>query len=322
MRNRMLIGLALAIISAATFGTSGSVAKGLLDSGWSPLAAVTWRVGVATLVLLVPALLMLRGRWHLLRTGWVSMALFGLLAVAACQLTYFLAVERISVAVALLLEYLGIILVVGWLWLRHGQRPRPLTIVGAAVAVAGLAFVLNLFGAIEIDLLGVFWGLCAAVGLAAYFIISADESTGLPPLVLATGGLAIGTAGLVAVGLVGILPMTTATGDVQLAGAALPWWAAVLLLGVVAAAISYATGIAATRRLGSKLGSFVGLTEVMFSFLWAWVLLGQMPAAIQLLGGALILTGVVLVKLDERPTDLLPEQAREADDARPQPVEV
>src|SRR5690606_22321682 len=237
MRSRMLIGLALAVISAATFGTSGSLAKGLLDAGWSPGAAVTWRAGIGAPALLLPALLMLRGRWHLLRTGWPSMALFGLLAVAGCQLTYFLAVERISVAVALLLEYLGIILVVGWLWLRHGQRPRPLTIVGAAVAVAGLAFVLNLFGAIEIDLLGVFWGLCAAVGLAAYFIISADESTGLPPLVLATGGLAIGTAGLVAVGLVGILPMTTATGDVQLAGAALPWWAAVLLLGVVAAAI-------------------------------------------------------------------------------------
>lgn len=322
MRHRMLIGLALAIVSAATFGTSGSVAKGLLDSGWSPLAAVTWRVGVATLVLLPPALLMLRGRWHLLRTGWVSMALFGLLAVAACQLTYFLAVERISVAVALLLEYLGIILVVGWLWLRHGQRPRPLTIVGAAVAVAGLIFVLDLFGALEIDLLGVFWGLCAAVGLAAYFIISADESTGLPPLVLATGGLGIGTAGLVLVGLTGILPMTTATSDVQLASAALPWWAAILLLGVVAAAVSYATGIAATRRLGSKLGSFVGLTEVMFSFLWAWLLLGQMPAAVQLLGGALILTGVVLVKLDERPTDLLQAQGQAVDDASPQPLEV
>lgn len=322
MHHRMLTGLALAIISAATFGTSGSVAKGLLDSGWSPLAAVTWRVGVATLVLLIPALLMMRGRWHLLRTGWVSMALFGLLAVAACQLTYFLAVERISVAVALLLEYLGIILVVGWLWLRHGQRPRPLTIIGAAVAMAGLAFVLDLFGAVEVDLLGVFWGLCAAVGLAAYFVISADESTGLPPLVLATGGLAIGTAGLVAVGLAGVLPMTTATGDVQLAGAELPWWVAILALGVVAAAISYATGIAATRRLGSKLGSFVGLTEVMFSFVWAWVLLGQMPAVIQLLGGALILSGVVLVKLDERPDDLLPKEPQVIEVATPQPLEV
>ena len=322
MRSRTLIGLALAIISAATFGTSGSLAKGLLDTGWSPLAAVTWRVGVAALLLLVPAALMMRGRWHLLRTGWLSMAIFGALAVAACQLAYFLAVERISVAVALLLEYLGIILVVGWLWLRHGQRPRPLTIIGAAVAVAGLVFVLDLFGAIEIDLLGVVWGLCAAVGLAVYFVVSADDSTGLPPLVLATGGLALGTVALVATGLAGILPMTTASADVQLAGTPVPWWMAVLALGVIAAAIAYATGIAATRRLGSKVASFVGLTEVMFSFVWAWVLLGQMPAAIQLLGGLLILTGVVLVKLDERPDDLHPGEPHPQPEGEPEPVRV
>lgn len=312
MQSRTLVGLALAVLSAATFGISGSLAKGLLDTGWSPGAAVTWRVGVAALVLLIPAALLMRGRWHLLRTGWFSMALFGLIAVAACQLAYFLAVQRISVAVALLLEYLGIILVVAWLWLRHGQRPRPLTILGAAVAVAGLIFVLDVFGAVEVDLIGVVWGLCAAVGLAVYFIVSADTTTGLPPLVLATGGLTIGTLALVLAGLVGIVPMVTATGDVQLAGADVPWWVAILTLGVVAAAIAYATGIAATRRLGSKLGSFVGLTEVMFSFVWAWILLGQMPAPIQLLGGVLILTGVVLVKADERPEDVHPGEPQPA----------
>ena len=322
MRSRTLVGLTFAVLSAMTFGTSGALAKGLLDTGWSPGAAVTWRVGVAALVLLVPGALMMRGRWHLLRRGWVSMALFGLLAVAGCQLAYFLAVERISVAVALLLEYLGIILVVGWLWARHGQRPRPLTVAGAAVAVAGLIFVLDVFGAVQVDLIGVAWGLVAAVGLAVYFVVSADDSTGLPPLVLATGGLTIGTLALVAAGLVGIVPMTTATADVRLADLSLPWWGAILLLGVVAAAFAYATGIAATRRLGSKLGSFVGLTEVMFSFVWAWVLLGQMPAAIQLLGGLLILTGVVLVKLEERPAGLPSAEQRPRLEEHPEPAGV
>ena len=322
MRSRMLIGLALAVISAATFGTSGSLAKGLLDAGWSPGAAVTWRVGIGAGFLLLPALLMLRGRWHLLRTGWPSMALFGLLAVAGCQLAYFLAVERISVAVALLLEYLGIILVVGWLWWRHGLRPRPLTVLGAAVAVAGLAFVLDVFGVAEIDMIGVMWGLIAAVGMAAYYVMSADETTGLPPLVLATGGLTVGTLILLLAGLVGVVPMTRTTADVVLGGNSLPWWSVILILGVVAATLAYATGVAATRRLGSKLASFVGLTEVLFSFIWAWVLLGQMPAWVQLFGGALILAGVVLVKLDERPSEVHPEEPLTQDETRSQPAGV
>lgn len=324
MQTRTLAGLTLAIISAAAFGMAGSLAKGLLDTGWSPGAAVTWRVSTAALVLIIPALLMMRGRWHLLRTGWPSMVLFGVVAVAACQLSYFLAVERISVAVALLLEYLGIILVVGWLWLRHGERPRPLTIVGAAVAVAGLVFVLDVFGAVQIDMIGVLWGLGAAVGLAVYFLVSADDTTGLPPLVLATGGLSVGALALTVAGLLGIVPMRTARADVMLGGQALPWWGAILILGIVAAALAYATGVAATRRLGSKLASFVGLTEVMFSFGWAWILLGQMPAAIQLFGGALILTGVVLVKLDERPEDVHPGEPlpQEQDETQPEPLGV
>lgn len=306
MSSRTLTGLGLAMVSAATFGTSGALARGLLESGWSPAAAVTWRVAIGGLALLLPSLWLMRGRWHLMRRGWITMALFGLLAVAACQLAYFLAVERISVAVALLLEYLGIILVVGWLWLRHGQRPRPLTVLGSGLAICGLVLVLNVFGAVEVDLLGVLFGLLAAVGLAAYFLLSADESTGLPPLVLATGGLLIGAAALSLAGLVGLLPMRTSTVNVDLAGAAVPWWVAMACLGVVAAAIAYATGVAATRRLGSKVASFVGLTEVLFSFVWAWLLVSELPAVIQLLGSLLILAGVIVVKFDERPGDLHP----------------
>ena len=75
-----------------------------------------------------------------------------------------------------------------------------------------------------------------------------------------------------------------------------------VLLGVVTAAVSYVAGIAAIRRLGSRLASFVALLEVVSGVLWAWLLLDQLPQAVQLLGGALILAGVVAVKRGERVT--------------------
>jgi drug/metabolite transporter (DMT)-like permease len=78
------------------------------------------------------------------------------------------------------------------------------------------------------------------------------------------------------------------------------WWLPVLGLGVVTAALAYVTGIAATRRLGSRLASFVALTEVLAALGFAWVLLGQAPRSIQLLGAALVLLGVVIVKSGER----------------------
>jgi drug/metabolite transporter (DMT)-like permease len=314
-------GLALALVSAAAFGSSGPFAKALLDGGWSPGAAVTARIGGAALVLLVPSLLLLRGRWHVLRRHAALLVTYGVVAMAAVQLAFFNAVTTLSVGVALLLEYLGVVLVVVWLWARHGQRPRRWTLAGVALAVAGLVLVLDLGGA-SVDLGGVLWGLGAAVGLAAYFVLSAREAAGLPPLVMACGGMVVATVALLLAGAVGVMPMRAGTDDVVLAGAVLPWWVPVLELVLLAAVIAYATGIAATRRLGSKVAGFVGLTEVMFSLLFAWLLLGELPVPVQLAGGALIVGGVLAVRYDElRGAAQRPVAARDDDASRdPAPV--
>lgn len=305
----LLVGLLLAIGSAAMFGTSGAVAKSLLVEGWSPGAAVTLRVLVGALLLAPFALVSMRGRWHLLRRSiaWVHLGLFGLVAVAGCQLFYFLAVERLSVGVALMLEYLGPILVVGWLWLARGQRPRPLTVGGIGLAVLGLLLVLDVLGDVQISTAGVLWGLAAAVGLAVFFVVGADDASGLPPMAFASVGMGLGALALLLSGVVGVVPMRWSVDDVLLAGMSAPWWVPVLWLGIVAAGLAYVTGIAAARALGAKVSSFVGLTEVMFAVLWAWLLLAELPALVQLAGGLLILAGVVCVKLDERPETAHPE---------------
>jgi drug/metabolite transporter (DMT)-like permease len=309
MDRTLRIGLTLALLAGLSFGSSGALAKPLLEVGWSPAAAVAARVALGALLLAVPAVFVMRGRWHTLRTGWSTILLFGLLGVATAQLAYFQAVQYVPVSVALLLEYLGIILVVAWLWLRHGERPRPLTVLGAGLAALGLAFVLDVFGALDINLVGVLWGLLAATGLAGYFVISGDDTVEVPPIAIASGGLAVGAAILGAAGATGLMAWEWDLGvEVQLAGVSVPAWADVLALGLVAAAVAYACGVAATRRLGSKLASFVGLSEVLFAVLFAWLLLGELPAPVQLLGGLFILAGVVAVKLDERPVPVLPEQ--------------
>jgi drug/metabolite transporter (DMT)-like permease len=138
------------------------------------------------------------------------------------------------------------------------------------------------------------------VGVATYFVISADEGNGLPPMALAAGGLLVGSLVLGVAGLVGVLPMEAATSAVTYAGSAVDWWVPLVLLGVVTAAVPYTTGIAASRRLGSRLASFVALLEVVSSVWWAWLLLHELPGAVQLFGGVLILAGVVAVKLGEK----------------------
>ncbi len=315
-------GLAFALMSAATFGTSGTFATSLIDARWSPGAAVTARIGVAALVLLGPAWWQLRpllpglragGRPLILRTAR-QVVVYGLVAVAGCQLFYFHAVQRLSVGVALLLEYLGVVLVVGWLWLVHGHRPRRLTVVGSVGALLGLALVLDLTGHQHVDVVGVLWGLGAAVGLAVFFVMSAGEEESLPPIVMACAAMIVGTVTFVVLGLVGALPMNATFGQVDFSGQRTSWLVPILGLSVLAAAFAYVAGITAARLLGAKLASFVGLTEVLFAVLFAWLLLGQLPSGLQLIGGAFIVGGVTLVRVDEmrrpeEPSVSVPEPA-------------
>lgn len=305
----MGLGLAAGLLSGITFGTSGSFATSLIRSGWTPGAAVLARIALAALVLSVPALVQARRRGVSARSVR-AIAVYGVVAVAAAQLCYFNAVAHLSVAVALLLEYSGILLVVLWGWMRRGRRPGVLTILAVAAALGGLVLVLDLAGARRLDAVGVLWAVGAALGLATYFIIAAESSEMVSPLLMTWGGLAIGAVVLGAVGAAGILPLHAVSADVVLLDRHVSWVVPVLGLAIVAAAVAYLAGIVAARILGARLASFVGLVEVLSAVACAWLLLGQHLDGTQAAGGVLVVAGIALMRIDEmrRPSGSREEQ--------------
>src|ERR1700712_417841 len=121
-------GMLVALLSAATFATSGPFAKSLLTTGWTPGSVVFLRIGGAALILAVPTARALKGRWGDLLRAWPQLVTYGLMAVAVPQLAFFYAVEHLSVGVALLLEYLGMVLVVVWQALVARRAPRRTTL--------------------------------------------------------------------------------------------------------------------------------------------------------------------------------------------------
>ena len=170
--------------------------------------------------------------------------------------------------------------------------------VGASRTVTGLLLAL---------LAAVTFGLSGALARGLLDTGWTPGSVVLVRIGLAAAGLVIGGLSLGILGLVGLLPMTATTQDVTMAGAAVAWWVPLVLLGLVTAAIAYVSGIAASRRLGSRVASFVALTEVVMGVHWAWLLLDERPRPIQLVGGILIMAGVVAVKLGERSVPTTPE---------------
>jgi drug/metabolite transporter (DMT)-like permease len=301
---RLTAGLALALASAAAFSLSGVFASGLLDTGWSPGAMVLARVAIAALVVLPLGILSLRGDWGPVRRNLGLIATYGAVSVAGCQFAYFSAVQYMPIGPALLIEYTAPAAVVLWFWLRHGQRPTKATIVGTLLAAAGLVLVLDLVsgapGATSVDPAGVAWALVAMLGVATYFVINAKADTGLPPIALAAGGLTTATLALGVLGATGLMPLEYTTASPAYGGTEVPWWLPVVGLGIITAAFAYVAGIAAGRLLGPRLSSFVGLSEVVAAIGFAWLLLGELPRPIQLVGGVLILAGVIAVQAGEK----------------------
>jgi len=298
-RSGLRLGLPLAIGAALSFGMSGAWARGLIDAGWTPGAAVTVRIWVAALVLLIPSILALRGRWVLLRRNVGVIAAYGLLAVTATQLFYFQAVAVMDVGLALLIEYTAPIAVVLWLWVRRGEKPTKRSILGAAIAFVGLVLMLDILTGRSVDVSGVLWAFGAMIGAAAYFLLSARSDTGLPPIALAGAGLLVSAVGLTVAGLIGVLPVVWNTDDVTFRFGTVPWFVPVLAIGIIATALAYVLGIASARLLGSRLASFIALAEVIAALMFGWMLLGQLPNVLQGVGAVLILAGVVVVKLGE-----------------------
>jgi drug/metabolite transporter (DMT)-like permease len=299
------LGLLFAVVSAFTFGLSGPFAKALMGAGWTPTAAVTARMAGGAAVMAVVA--------TFIRPGWIreavrhakTVVVYGIVPVAGAQLFYFNAVEHLSVGVALLLEYTAPILVVGYVWVTTRHKPTNLTLAGVALAIAGIVLVLNVFAGAHINGVGVAFGLAAAVCAACYFVmsdeVSADGDEGsLSSITLATGGLIVGAVTTALIGVTGVMPFRFTTNDTVVAGFTVSWVVPVIALAVIPTAIAYTLGIMGIARLRPRFASLVGLSEVMFAVLAAWLLLGEAITLTQAIGGAVVLVGLALARQGDR----------------------
>ncbi|MBC3194255.1 EamA family transporter [Pseudonocardia sp. C8] len=308
-RGHTLRGLAWLTVSSAGFGFSGPLGAAFLEAGWSSGLTTLLRIAGAALLLL-PVAIVLGYRHGLDRGGLRTIVLFGLFAVAGVQFCFFSALQHLSVGVALLLEFLAPVLLVLWTWLTTRRTPSAITLAGCVVALAGLVCVVDPFGPQRVDLVGVLWGLASAVCVCVYFAMPGGGGEGrLPPLLMISGGMVVGAAVLGATTLSGLTPATAGAGSGTLAGADLDWPLLLGMLVVLATALPYVTGVIGIRLLDTRVASFVGLSEVLFGVIAAWLLVSQWPTLMQALGGGLILGGIVLIRRAENRAVATPAEA-------------
>ncbi|WP_433479477.1 EamA family transporter [Spirillospora sp. CA-142024] len=290
-------GLGLALFSSVCFGASGPFGKALIEAGLGPLQAVWLRIAVAAAVL-VPLALALRGASaaRALRPHLRSVAVYGLAGVAGCQAFYFVAASRLPVGVAILLEFAGPVIVLGWLRLVRRAPVHRGAAAGVAIAMTGLALVVQVWSGLSLDPVGLAAGLGAAACQASYFLI-VDRLTGqVDPLVITSAGSVVAAAVLTVFAAPWALPWDVLPAHVPVAGHTAPGWALVAWIGIVSTVIAYLTGVAGLQRLSAQVGGAICYTEAVAAALIAWAALGERLTPVQMTGGAIVLAGAYIAQ--------------------------
>ena len=285
------LGALLRVVAAAfCWGLAAVFAKHAFEHGVPPARMAEARVTVALLVL-GPVLAWRRPA--LLRPPRSSLPLllgFGV-CVAAVNFAYYVAIDHLAVGVAISLQYTGPALVLGWSALAACRAPVRLAWVAAALTLAGAVLVTRaLDGLAALDGVGLAAGLASAVLFAAY-LLTAERAgrRGVPPATVLLWGFVAAVA---------------------VWSVAEPWWSwpfarlgdprtalAVLGVGIVGTLVPFFLAVGAVRVIPATTAGIAASSEPVFAAALAWLLLGQQLAAVQLLGGALVVGGVMLAQV-------------------------
>lgn len=285
------VGLSFAVASALCFGGSGPFAKPLITAGLTPLQ-VTWMRLAGAAVLMLPFVFR---HFDVVRRAPTLLLGYGLFAIAGVQAFYFAAIATVPVGVALLIEFLGPVLVLGWLKFVLRRPVTRAATIGVVIAVAGLACVVEIWAGLGVDPLGLLLALGAAGCQATYFLLS-DSGAEVDPRALAAYGLLLGAAVVTVIARPWHIDWSTLGEDIVLAGHTFPAMLAVGWIVVLSTVLAYLTGIVAVRKLSAPVAGAVAFLEPVVATVLAWWLLGQYLGPLQLAGGVLVLTGAYVAQ--------------------------
>jgi drug/metabolite transporter (DMT)-like permease len=286
--------------AALFFGVNASVAKVVLSAGIEASRLTALRCTGAALGLLVVLGLTAPSR---LRIRWRDLPTFvvlGLSGAALLQWLYFVAIDRLPVGVALLLEFTAPLMVAvhAALWRREPVRPRLWAALGTALG--GMALVAQVWRDTGLDGVGVAAGLASAACLATFYVLSQRTVARYHPLTSSFWLFTVGAAFWSIATPWWHFDRSVLDGSASLLGnladVQVPVWAAVVAVVIGGTLIPYSLEVAALRHLPPTVVGVVAMSEPVLAATVAWVWLGQALGPIQVVGGAIVLLGVALVQ--------------------------
>lgn len=293
------MGYFYALLAAFLFGANGSVSKVIMQSGFSAMQLTQMRVLGAAVISGLVLLILDKKSFYLPRKQWPIIIILGVVGVAMLQATYAFAIELLPVGIALLLEYLAVLLValVAFFFFKEKVRLRLWVAIG--FVMVGLVVVAEIWAS-TLNPVGVAWGLLAAISLATYFLVGEKQLKKISPLALSFWTMSVATvfwaplsgwwqlewSDFTAVASVG-------SGEDALS---LPLWAFFSWNVILGSFAPFLLSLSALKRLSATAAGIVATSEIAFAFVTAWLWLQEDLTVLQIVGASIVLGGIVVAQ--------------------------
>jgi drug/metabolite transporter (DMT)-like permease len=297
---RPRVGLIQVLAGATLFGVNAAVSKVVLATGVEPARLTALRCTGAAVTLLVILGLRSPGRLSVPLRDLPALAVLGLTGAALIQWLYFVAIERLPIGIALLLEFTGPVLVAVYSRLVLGHHVHRRVWLALGLALGGLGMMAQVWRDVGLDPVGVAAGLGAATCLATFYLLGKQTVERRDPLTLSFWMFAFAALFWAVVQPWWTFDVSTLGQQTPLLGAfdgvEVPVWLALAWIVGLGTLAPYALEVAALRHLSPTTTGVVGMLEPVLAAAVAWLWLKEVLNGVQVAGGLVMLVGVVLAQ--------------------------
>jgi drug/metabolite transporter (DMT)-like permease len=293
------LGYLLVALSAACSALNGSLARYLLDDGMSAVRLSQLRSAVSFVLLLIGLALLSRDRLKIAKADVPKLAWLGVAGIALVHASYFAAIARIDIGVALVIQYTAPALLLLWLRVVHKRHVARSLWAAVALSMLGSAFVVDVFGGGSgLDALGVLAAVCGAVTFVIYLVSSERAGQRYDAFTTLLWGFGFATAFWVVVAPVWTFPFELLSSPRNIALG--------LGVSVIGTLVPFLLMVTALRHLPAARVAVVAMLEPVLGAVIAWGVHDQTLAATQIAGGVVVLAAIAWVQT-HRPSRSLEE---------------
>lgn len=300
-------GYLCVVTAALMWASSGTAGKELFISGMAPYDLIRIRVTLSAMFILMALGLFSRDLLKIRMKDLPYFIVLGSGLMALCQSSYFMAISRIQVAAAILLQYLAPSLVALYSACFWKEKLTPIKLIALVLSLTGCYLAVGGYNLalLKMNTSGIMWGLISAAAFASYSLLGEKGMQSYNPWTVHFYALLFASVSLNV-----ILPPF----QYPLYSYPATQWMHIIYIVIFGTILAYGLYFVGINHIRSTRASITATLEPISAAVFAYVFVGETMQPLQIVGGACVIVSIMLLQFRREHDELSPEIIRRQKD--------